>query len=105
MDEKDIIQEIIGSSNNASNDNEFIFSIFNTIETNQNNMPAKITIPIDQFESSENLIQNEIENENGNFNSTERNNEIQLIAPFIRKKRLRKIFKTTKKKRSNASKE
>ena len=92
----DIIQGIFGA-NNATNEDEFDFSFLYTIEANQNYLQDKIIESNVQIEPPDHLSPNE--NENGRFNSNDRNNEIQLIVPFIGKKRYRKTFK---KKRSSA---
>ena len=95
----DIIQGIFGA-NNVSNEDRFDFSFLYTIEANQNYIKDKITNPNAQIEPPDHLNTNEKVNENEKFNSNDRNNEIQLIVPFIGKKRYRKGFK---KKRSSAS--
>ena len=90
----DIIQGIFGA-NNATNEDEFDFSFLYTIEANQNYIKDKITNPNVQIEPPDHLNTNE----NERFNSKDRNNKIQLIVPFIGKKRYRTTFK---KKRSSA---
>ncbi len=102
MEVMNIIQNMLGIRY-IPNGEKINYSIIRNIETNQNNIQDKIDKSNDQIKPPEKLNLNE----NERFNSNDRNNEIELIVPFplIGKKRLRKIFKTSKKKRSSSLRE
>ena len=93
MEEFNIILEII-EIDNESNEEKINYSIIRNIETNQDDIKCKITRPNDQIEPPENLSLHE----SVRLNSNDRNISIELVRPFIGKKRLRKTFKFAKRK-------
>ena len=96
MEEFNYIQEIL-EIDNESNEEKINYSIIRNarnIETNQDNIQCKITRPNDQIEPPENLSLHE----SVRLNSNNRNISIELVRPFIGKKRLRKTFKFSKRK-------
>ena len=96
MEEFNVILEIIEIDNesNESNEEKINFSIIRNIEINQDNIQCKITRPNDQIEPPENLSLHE----SVRLNSNDRNISIELVRPFIGKKRFRKTFRFAKRK-------
>ena len=96
MEEFNYIQEIL-EIDNESNEEKINYSIIRNarnIETNQDNIQCKITRPNDQIEPPENLSLHE----SVRLNSNDRNISIELVRPFIGKKRFRKTFRFAKRK-------
>ncbi len=89
MEELYIIPEIIGKDN-YPNEEQISFS---NLETNQD-IQFSITSHNIQVEPPENLSLYET----GRLNSNDRNTSIELIHPFLGRKRLRKTFKIAKRK-------
>ena len=106
MEEGNTIQEILNLSDSPNDEANIHYSAIQNIETNQNRQD-KILALNQQNESPNILILNssEIRALTSNSTSSFRNNQIKLITPYIGKKRLRKVFKARKKKRSLLYKE
>ena len=104
--EENIIQEIYNPPESQNDGAKIDYSIIQNIETNQNRQEKNLVLN-HQNESPNILILNSSENRALTSNSTAsfRNNQIKLITPYIGKKRLRKVFKARKKKRSLLYKE
>ena len=100
--EENIIQEIYNPPESQNDEAKIDYSIIQNIETNQNRQEKNLVLN-HQNESPNILILNS--SENRALTSTYRNNQIELIVPYIGKKRLRKVFKARKKKKSLLYKE
>ena len=81
-------------------ESETDFNILNIIETNQMNIQVNPTKPNDEIKSIKCLTLSE--NKSLRFSPNDRNNEIEIIDPYIGKKRLRKKFRARKKKKCSA---
>ena len=75
------------------------FNILNIIETNQMNIQINPTKLNEEIKSIKSLTLSD--NRSLRLNLNDRNNEIEVIKPYIGKKRLRKIFRARKKKGNN----
>ena len=89
-----------GNIINNEEENEIDFNNINILEENQINMKNNFTEPNDEIKSIKDLTLSD--SKSVRFDPDDRSNEIELIVPYIGIKRLRKNFKTRKKKRSSA---
>ena len=82
----------------SESENEIDFNIFNIIEieTNQMNIQVNTTKPKDEIKSIKSLTLSD--NRSLRLNPNDRNNEFEVVVPYIGKKRLRKVFRAKKRK-------
>ena len=99
MEEINIIQEILNRPENPNDDEAIDFQRIQNIETNENRKD-KILEPNEHNEPPHILILDSGKNRAFTPISTSRGIQIKLVFPFIGKKRLRKVFKARRKKRS-----
>ena len=92
-------QKIINSFDEDEDESEIYFNILNIIETNQMNIQINPTKLNEEIKSIKSLTLSD--NKSLRFNLNDRNNKIEVIEPYIGKKRLRKIFRARKKKGNN----
>ena len=82
----------------SESENEIDFNIFNIIEieTNQMNIQVNTIKPKDEIKSIKSLTLSD--NRSLRLNPNDRNNEFEVVVPYIGKKRLRKVFRAKKRK-------
>ena len=82
----------------SESENEIDFNILNIIEieTNQMNIQVNTTKPKDEIKSIKSLTLSD--NRSLRLNPNDRNNEFEVVVPYIGKKRLRKVFRAKKRK-------
>ena len=92
-------QNIINSFDEDEDENENFYNVLNIIETNQMNIQINPTKLNEEIKSIKSLTLSD--NKSLRFNLNDRNNKIEVIEPYIGKKRLRKIFRARKKKENS----
>ena len=82
----------------SESENEIDFNILNIIEieTNQMNFQVNTIKPKDEIKSIKSLTLSD--NRSLRLNPNDRNNEFEVVVPYIGKKRLRKVFRAKKRK-------
>ena len=91
-----------GNIINNEEENEIDINNINILEENQINMKDNFTESNDEIKSIKDLTLSDSDNKSVRLCPNDKSNEIELIVPYIEIKRLRKNFKTRKKRRSSA---